>query len=94
MPAPSSSIPVVKTAPARLPALGLGTWQHTGAQCAHTVQTAPEMGSRHIDTAQVYRNESAMGDGIATAGVDRTALFLTTKVWRTNQRPNDVHTSV
>jgi diketogulonate reductase-like aldo/keto reductase len=93
MPAPAS-IPHVESGDARIPALGLGTWQNTGPQCAETVQAALEMGYRHVDTAQVYRNESAVGDGIAAADVDRDAIFLTTKVWRTNLRPDDVHRSV
>ena len=94
MPPPSTSIPRVESGNARIPALGLGTWQNTGEQCAETVQAALDMGYRHVDTAQVYRNESAVGTGIAAADVDRDDLFLTTKVWRTNLRPDDVRRSI
>jgi len=65
-----------------MPALGLGTWQNDDpAQCAESVETALETGYRHIDTAQIYRNESAVGDGIERADVDREEIFLATKVW-------------
>lgn len=45
---------------ARIPKLGLGTWQNTGETCAQTVRTALELGYRHIDTAQMYDNETAV----------------------------------
>ncbi|WP_369685593.1 aldo/keto reductase [Salinibaculum rarum] len=65
-----------------MPMLGLGTWENTDHdQCADSVQTALEMGYRHIDTAQAYRNEDAVGEGIAAADVDREEVFLATKVW-------------
>lgn len=65
-----------------IPALGLGTWENENPeQCADSVQTAIEMGYRHIDTAQIYGNEAAVGDGIARADVPRDDLFVATKVW-------------
>ncbi|ELZ92687.1 aldo/keto reductase [Haloferax sulfurifontis] len=65
-----------------MPMLGLGTWQNTDAdECRNAVQTALEMGYRHIDTAQAYGNESEVGAGIAAADVDRDDVFLATKVW-------------
>ena len=65
-----------------MPVLGLGTWENDDAeQCAESVRTALETGYRHIDTAQIYRNEAAVGDGIAAADVDREEIFLATKVW-------------
>ncbi len=65
-----------------MPVLGLGTWENEDAeQCAESVRTALEMGYRHVDTAQIYRNEAAVGDGIAAADVDREDVFLATKVW-------------
>ena len=65
---------------ARVPAVGLGTWQLTGAACYETVSTALELGYRHIDTAQLYGNEREVGRAIADADVDRDDVFLTTKV--------------
>ena len=65
-----------------MPALGLGTWQNEDPdQCATSVETALEMGYRHIDTAQIYGNERAVGEGIERAGVSREDVFLATKVW-------------
>ncbi|MFB6298809.1 MAG: aldo/keto reductase [Halobacteriales archaeon] len=78
----------------RIPKLGLGTWQNTGATCTETVQTALELGYRHIDTAQIYDNERAVGAGIEAASVDRGEVFLTTKVWRSNLRYDAVIDSV
>jgi diketogulonate reductase-like aldo/keto reductase len=65
-----------------MPMLGLGTWENEDPdQCAESVRTALEMGYRHIDTAQAYGNEDAVGDGIAAADVARENIFLATKVW-------------
>ncbi|MFB6310032.1 MAG: aldo/keto reductase [Salinirussus sp.] len=77
-----------------IPVLGLGTWQNTGPQCAETVQTALELGYRHLDTAQAYENEQQVGAGLSAASVSRGEVFLTTKVWRSNLRHDDVHSSV
>jgi 2,5-diketo-D-gluconate reductase B len=66
-----------------MPVLGLGTWQNTDPdQCAASVRTALEMGYRHVDTAKVYGNEAAVGEGIATADVPREDVFLATKLWK------------
>ena len=71
--------------------LGLGTWQNEDPeQCATSVETALEMGYRHIDTAQVYGNEAAVGEGIAAADVDREDVFLATKVWIDSLAHDDV----
>jgi 2,5-diketo-D-gluconate reductase B len=71
--------------------LGLGTWQNTDPDaCAESVRQALEMGYRHIDTAQAYDNEAAVGEGIARAGVDREDVFLATKVWTSNLAHDDV----
>jgi diketogulonate reductase-like aldo/keto reductase len=65
-----------------MPMLGLGTWQNDDHdQCAESVETALEAGYRHIDTAQAYGNEAAVGEGLAAADVEREDVFLATKVW-------------
>lgn len=65
-----------------MPRLGLGTWENTDPDaCANAVETALEMGYRHIDTAQAYGNEESVGRGIANADVEREDVFLATKVW-------------
>lgn len=73
-----------------VPALGLGTWKMEGQECADAVARALNMGYRHVDTAQMYRNEEAVGQGIAASDVDRDKVFLTTKVWRTELAHDDV----
>jgi diketogulonate reductase-like aldo/keto reductase len=89
-----ASVPTLDAGGATIPKLGLGTWQNTGRQCAETVETALELGYRHVDTAQAYGNEEMVGEGIAAADVDREDVFLTTKVWRSNLRHDDVVESV
>jgi len=74
--------------------LGLGTWKNSDArQCAESVRTALEMGYRHIDTAQAYGNEAAVGDGIERAEVNRDEVFLATKVWISQLGSSDVISS-
>ncbi len=65
----------------KVPALGYGTWQLTGAACVEGVADALAIGYRHIDTAQIYDNEAEVGEGMRRADVERDAIFLTTKVW-------------
>lgn len=64
--------------------LGLGTWELRGSVCRDTVGKAIELGYRHIDTAQIYENESEVGAAIKSSGVARSDIFLTTKVWMDN----------
>lgn len=75
---------------ARVPALGLGTWQMAGASCRDAVRLALELGYRHIDTAQSYANEGAVGAGLRLSGVDREEVWLTTKVALDHLRYGDV----
>jgi 2,5-diketo-D-gluconate reductase A len=64
---------------ARLPLLGLGTWPLNDDEAAETVALALETGYRLVDTAENYRNEKGVGEGIRRAGVPREELFVTTK---------------
>ncbi|MBI1775295.1 MAG: aldo/keto reductase [Proteobacteria bacterium] len=66
----------------KMPALGLGTWPLTGEACTRAVIGALELGYRHIDTAESYGNEAAIGAALAAASVPRAELFLTTKLTR------------
>ena len=63
-----------------LPLLGLGTWELRGDQCAEVVERALDMGYRHIDTAHMYRNQDAVGQGLKQSGIDREDVFITTKI--------------
>jgi 2,5-diketo-D-gluconate reductase B len=71
---------IVVAGDARVPALGCGTWQLRGERCAMIVAEALRVGFRHIDTAQGYGNEAAVGDGIRASDVPRETVFVTTKV--------------
>jgi len=65
-----------------IPELGLGTWQNSNPEeCSESVETALDMGYRHIDTAQAYSNEGDVGEGLSAADVDREDFFLASKVW-------------
>jgi diketogulonate reductase-like aldo/keto reductase len=64
-----------------LPQLGFGTWQLEGPDARRMVAEALRLGYRHIDTAWIYRNEAAVGDGIRDSGVAREDIWLTTKIW-------------
>jgi 2,5-diketo-D-gluconate reductase B len=78
---------------ARIPAIGLGTWELRGRTCARLVEQALKLGYRHIDTAQVYENEREVGEGLRASRVRRDELFVTTKVWTTHFAPNDLERS-
>src|SRR5437588_5687946 len=78
---------------ARIPAIGLGTWELSGRTCARLVEQALKPGYRHIDTAQVYENEREVDDGVRASGVRRDDVFVTTKVWTTHFWPNDLERS-
>lgn len=72
---------------ARIPQVGLGTWELRGAACTALVKEALGIGYRHIDTAEMYENEAAVGAGIHASGVARGDIFITTKVWYTHFEP-------
>ena len=70
--------------PVEIPRLGFGVWQiPDGGECRDIVLQAFEVGYRHIDTAQIYGNESDVGEAIAQSGLNRSEIFVTTKLWRT-----------
>jgi 2,5-diketo-D-gluconate reductase B len=78
---------------ARIPSIGLGTWELRGRTCARVVEQALRLGYRHIDTAQAYENEREVGDGLRASGVRRGDVFVTTKVWTTHFAPHDLERS-
>jgi len=77
-------MPIIETPHLAMPKLGLGTWALRGAECAAAVAEAIALGYRHIDTAEMYGNEEAVGAGMRASGVPREQLFVTTKVWWEN----------
>ena len=83
-------VPTIDAAGVAMPAIGLGTWDLRGAECAKVVGEAIDLGYRHIDTAAMYGNEREVGEGIRASGVTRGELFVTTKVWPDNLGPKDL----
>ncbi|MFX1330720.1 MAG: aldo/keto reductase [Promethearchaeota archaeon] len=63
-----------------IPKLGLGTWFISNENVGKAVKDAAKIGYRHFDTAQAYRNESGVGDGIRACDVKREDMFVTTKL--------------
>ena len=67
-----------------IPILGFGVFQIPAEETEKAVIDAVKAGYRHIDTAQAYTNEAAVGSGIKNSGVAREELFITTKIWIEN----------
>ncbi len=68
---------------ASIPQLGLGVYKTTDAESADAVAFALQHGYRHVDTASMYLNERGVGDGVRRSGLPREEVFVTTKVWFT-----------
>ena len=73
-----------------LPRLGLGTFRMQGNVCRAAVESGLGLGYRHIDTAEMYANEEAIGAAIAASGVARKDLHVTTKVLNENLAPDAI----
>ncbi|MFC7328465.1 aldo/keto reductase [Marinactinospora rubrisoli] len=69
----------------RIPQLGFGVWQVENSKVVEPVRVAIEAGYRSIDTAAVYGNEQGVGEGIRLSGVPRDELFVTSKLWNSEQ---------
>ncbi|GGB44757.1 oxidoreductase [Lentibacillus populi] len=69
----------------RMPQLGYGVWKVPNEEAASAVENALEAGYRLIDTAKVYGNERGVGQALANSTVSREDLFITTKVWNSDQ---------
>jgi 2,5-diketo-D-gluconate reductase B len=78
----------------QIPALGFGTWQLRAKDCIESVAKAIEVGYRHIDTAQIYENETEVGNALTLSGIPRKEIFLTTKVWMSNVKDGALQKSV
>jgi 2,5-diketo-D-gluconate reductase A len=68
-----------------IPQLGLGIWRVPAATTADTVATALRLGYRLVDGAAIYGNEEGLGQGLRQSGVPRDDVFVTTKVWNSDQ---------
>lgn len=82
----SYNVPNVKFNDGRsIPQLGYGVWQVEDEVAEKVVGTALETGYRHVDTAAIYGNEAGVGRAIANSDVAREDIFLTTKLWNSDQ---------
>ncbi len=85
---------IVNTIGDGIPQIGYGTWNRDGDAAYDGVITALEVGYRHIDTAEGYKNEEFVGKAIAESGIPRNEIFLTTKVAPESFGPGQIMTHV
>jgi 2,5-diketo-D-gluconate reductase B len=85
-----TTVPAIEAKGARIPLLGLGTWDLRGRTCARVVEQALRLGYRHIDTAEMYDNEREVGEGLRASGVKRSEVFVTTKIWPSHFAPREL----
>jgi 2,5-diketo-D-gluconate reductase B len=86
----TASVPAVEAKGARIPLIGLGTWDLRGRVCARVVEQALRLGYRHVDTAEMYDNEREVGEGLRASGVKRSEVFVTTKIWPSHFAPREL----
>src|SRR5690349_14832755 len=80
--APTTTVPALElNNGVTLPALGLGVFQSPPEETAAAVRAALREGYRHIDTAAAYGNEREVGEAVASSGLDRSEVFVETKIW-------------
>ncbi|MFM0672930.1 aldo/keto reductase [Paraburkholderia sediminicola] len=84
----------VRAGNALIPAIGFGTYGMNGDDIYRMIPAALRAGFRHIDTAQIYRNEAEIGECVAEFGIPRSEIFLTTKVWVSNYSARHFDASV
>jgi diketogulonate reductase-like aldo/keto reductase len=85
---------IVEAKGAKIPIVGLGTWDVRGRDCVRIVAQAAALGYRHFDTAQLYNNEREVGEGVRLSGIKRSDFFITTKVAPSNLSPRELERSV
>ena len=73
----------------QIPQLGFGVFQIPPEETAAAVKTALDIGYRHIDTAEMYRNEQGVGEGIRDSGIDRAQVYVTSKLNNGFHEPDD-----
>lgn len=83
-------IPIIEANGARIPLVGLGTWDLRGRTCARVVEQALRLGYTHIDTAEMYDNEREVGEGLRASGIKRGDVFVTTKIWPSHFAPREL----
>jgi 2,5-diketo-D-gluconate reductase A len=87
---PSTSVPAVTLNDGNtIPQLGFGVWQIPTADTERAVLRALDIGYRHIDTAEMYGNEREVGEAVRASGLDRSDVFVTSKLNNGFHRPDD-----
>src|ERR1700733_9394845 len=85
-----SNVPAIEISEGvRIPQLGFGVYQIEPDQTAAAGRTALDIGYRHIDTAEMYGNEQEVAQGIRDAGLDRSEVFITSKLNNGFHKPDD-----
>src|SRR2546428_14156028 len=81
---------VVNANGARIPLIGLGTWDLRGRTCLRVVEQALRLGYRHVDTAEMYDKQREAGEGPRASGIKSHDAFITTKVWPSHFSSRDL----
>jgi diketogulonate reductase-like aldo/keto reductase len=85
------TIPIKLSSGTAIPPIGFGTWRMKDHdEAVNAVSAALASGYRHIDTAQIYRNEQFVGEAVASSGIPRDQVFITTKIWSGNLAVGDL----
>ena len=79
---------------AKMPLVGLGTWESKPGEVGTAIRAALGAGCRHLDCAAAYRNEKEVGEAIKSSAVSRDQLFITSKLWNDRRRPEDVRAAL
>lgn len=77
-----------------MPQVGFGTYKLAPEDCSSAIEKAVEIGIRHFDTAQMYKNEAAVGKALRSTGLQREEYFLTSKLNNCNHLPDDARASL
>ncbi|KZO94652.1 Aldo/keto reductase [Calocera viscosa TUFC12733] len=75
---------------AKIPTVALGVWQASPGEVGAAVKDALAAGYKHIDGAWIYRNEAEVGEALQESGVDRSSIWITSKLWNTFHAPEDI----
>jgi 2,5-diketo-D-gluconate reductase A len=90
MTVPTTTVPAIELNDGRrIPQLGFGVFQVAPEDTAAALREALDVGYRHIDTAEMYRNEHGVGEAVHTSGLDRADVFITSKLGNGFHRPDD-----
>ena len=79
---------------AKMPLIGLGTWEASPGIVGSAIQASLDAGCRHLDCAAAYRNEHEVGEALEASSVARNEVFITSKLWNDRRRPADVRAAL